>query len=124
MINMSPFGFEFQPSDVALDQLSIFHADNLKQCYFQCNLQPLCCWFDFDSLTNRCRLFVFGTMISSSSSSSQVGSIQYLPDLYVQFNQACTSNNNDISRYLVCGSNNKYQCLTGFWWNGIMCARN
>jgi hypothetical protein len=94
------------------------------QCHSQCHAQPLCCSFDFDAMTNRCRLFVFGKIIPSSSSSSQVGTIQYTSDLYIQYNQACTSNNSDISRYLTCGINNKYQCLSGFWWNGIMCTRN
>jgi len=114
MINISPFGFEFQPSDSMLDVLNIFNANSYMYCYYQCHAQPLCCSFDFDSVTNRCRLFVIGKIISSLSSSSQVGTIRYSPDLYIKYNQTCTSTDNNISRYLVCGSNNTYQCLPGF----------
>ncbi len=122
-LTLSSVGFEFQPSDSVLDQLDMFNAKSFMQCYYQCHTQPLCCSFDFDSVINRCRLFVIGRIIPSSSSSSQVGTIRYSPDLYITYNQPCTSNYNDHSRYLVCGNNSRYQCLTGFWWNGTTCTR-
>lgn len=88
----------------------------------KCSEEIACSLLDFDSSNNRCRLFLFGSIIPSSSSSSRVGSVRYSVNEYSKYNETCERNGNEINRYLICGSNNRYECSSTFFWNGTMCS--
>jgi hypothetical protein len=116
------FGFECQPHS-STDQLTIFtdvRSDIF--CASNCNLQPLCRYFDYDTSTMVCRIFKDGSIVASTSFTSRVGSVRYTSDLYSSYGQLCTWNNSEINRYLVCNIANKCQCPADLVWNTQMCV--
>jgi hypothetical protein len=119
---MTTFGFEVQPWSPS-DQLGSFVGMlNIKMCASQCNQQQLCRYFDYDTSTGGCRIFLDGTVVASTVPTSQVGTVLYMPDLYSSHGQPCTWNNCQINRYLICDSTNTCQCPTSLFWNGAMCV--
>ena len=81
-----------------------------------------CSLFDYNSFTKSCRLFIYGFITSSLSISSRVGFVKSSVDHYFKYNQKCTNNPTEINRYLICGSNFRYECPSGLSWNGTMCT--
>lgn len=95
-------------------------------CLVVCNEDTRCRTFDYDSQLLICRLFEgaiqTGTVVSTGSSNSAVGSVRFLPNFFAAYGlpcSACTQN-----RYLICSSmngSNICQCPTGTFWNGNEC---
>ena len=119
---MTNFGFECQPI-VSADQLATFTSVlNVVHCASKCNQQAICRSFDYDTSTMMCRLFSDASVVSSNSTTSRAGSVQYTPDLYSSYGQMCTRDNCEISRYLTCNPFNTCQCPAGQRPNAQMCV--
>ncbi|CAF3939113.1 unnamed protein product [Adineta steineri] len=95
-------------------------------CAFACNQQPSCHAFDYDSASERCRLFegdlTTGSIVSSTSATSIVGIIELFPSLFVKtHNQSCETCQD--SRYEICSpTTNTCQCRSNSFWDGSICA--
>lgn len=124
-ISISSTGFEYQPSDDVQLILSVTISTQ-KLCVQQCHFISSCRLFDYDSVSQRCRLFegdlTTGSIVSSSSSSSIVGIENITSDLYSSIhNQSCSSCIHD--RYQICSvDTNSCQCPPHTYWNGLICA--
>ena len=122
---LSPFGFEFQPR-TNIQLLSTASTLTRLRCSALCNQFPSCRTFDYDSVSQRCRLFEgdasTGASLVSSSSTSVVGTVRLLPSLYLPtHNQWCSTC--EQSRYEICSNDtNRCQCPTHSYWNGKICA--
>lgn len=101
---ISSYDYDFNLSDL----LNSFIVKNVQYCSIECNQINQCFFFEFNSSTKLCRLFLFGSIKSSLSSTTQVGFVKYSIDQYSTYNQTCQFNSNQINRYLICGNNNKY----------------
>lgn len=99
---------------------------SIVKCALQCNQRIACRTFDYNASSRRCRLFeadsTTGTIASSSSLSSAVGSMQILPSLYSStHNQPCAKCAQ--TRYEVCSTNTSTcQCPPRTRWNGQICV--
>mgnify|MGYP001030179915 CR=1 FL=1 len=105
-------------------------VSTLLACYEKCHLNPLCRTFVSNiSSPFTCRLYessidTGGTIVISSSSTSQVGGIHYDPSFYTTYNQPCDPQVSSLSnRYLIC-QNSTWQCPQSTYWNGSMCVNN
>ena len=122
---MSSNGLEFQPrSSIQLLLTKTFSM--FTPCAAACNQLVLCRTFDYDSTSKQCRLFEgdssTGSIVSSSSSTSFVGTVRISADLYSSIHnfpcQACEQN-----RYEVCSTNTSTcQCPAHTYWDGYICA--
>jgi hypothetical protein len=116
-IHLSMFGFECQ-SNSSSGQLAIINgAHSSILCASSCNHQPLCRYFDYDTSMKVCLVFKDGSLVASSSATSRVGSVRYMPDLYTSYAQPCAWNNCEINRYMLCNAFSRCQCPTGLVWN-------
>lgn len=86
-----------------------------------CNLNVQCRTFTYDSSSLVCRLFE-GALetgyITSLSTTSRVGSLEYFPVFFIAFNQPCSQCTEN--RYLIC-LNNTCQCVLHSFWNESVC---
>ncbi|CAF3725867.1 unnamed protein product [Adineta steineri] len=95
-------------------------------CAFACNQQPSCHALDYDSASERCRLFegdlTTGSIVSSTSATSIVGIVELFPSLFVKtHNQSCETCQD--SRYEICSTTtNTCQCRSNSYWDGSICA--
>jgi hypothetical protein len=121
----SSTGLEYKANN-NIQLLSTKSIQTKMLCSVQCNQLFSCRIFDYDSVSKRCRLFegdsTTGSIISSSSSTSVVGTIEISSNLYSSvYNQPCQSCQQD--RYEVCSNTtNRYQCPDHTYWNGVVCA--
>ena len=122
---MSSMGFEYQPQN-SIQLIATKTIQTKILCSAACNQLTSCRTFDYDSVSKRCRLFegdsTTGSIISSSSSTSVVGTIYISSNLYAPTHdepcQMCQQN-----RYQVCSINtNLCQCPPNTYWNGFVCA--
>lgn len=128
IIKLSDNGFQFQPVNYQAQILSTFVDGNnlLKSCFTLCNENILCRIFDINGvISNQCRLFqgdinIHGIIVSSSITNSQVGTIEFSNDLYLNYGQSCSSNSFE-TRYLICGQNSTWECPQNTYWNQSMC---
>ena len=125
-LTISSVGYEFQPR-YSFQLLVSTTAQTIITCTAACNQLSSCRTFDFDSVSKRCRLFeadtaTTGSIIVSSSSTSQVGSVLISSDLYSSIhNQPCASCQMD--RYETCPANTSVcQCPGNSYWDGSVCA--
>jgi hypothetical protein len=124
-IKFTSTGFEYQPiQNVQL--ISINTAKTKLRCSAACNQVSSCRIFDYDSVSQQCRLFegdlTTGSIISSSSSTSVVGTVRIESTLYSSIHdQSCQSCQEN--RYEVCSINTTTcQCPMHTYWNGSVCA--
>ncbi|CAF3966600.1 unnamed protein product [Adineta steineri] len=113
-------GSEFLPIDSSELLLSTM-APNRRRCAIACHNQWACRTFDYDSISQRCRLYegdlTTGFIVTSSSASSIVMSIELSSNTYAStHNQPCEACVD--SRYEQC-LNNICQCPPHTYWNGI-----
>ncbi|CAF0855149.1 unnamed protein product [Adineta ricciae] len=125
-LTISSAGYEFQPR-YSIQLLTSTTTPTIADCSLLCNQLLSCRILDFDSLSERCRLFeadtiTAGSIIVSSSSTSQVGTVHISSDLYVLIhNRSC--NLCQEYRYETCAENtNICQCPRNSYWNGSVCA--
>lgn len=120
---LSDRGLEFLP----LDEESLFlleiNVDSISSCGYTCHLNVHCRIFNYDDESHRCRLFqgditLMGSIISSSSSNSYVGSIELRPEHFDNRGRPCSFCQD--SRYLTC-INSTCQCQANTFFNGFMC---
>jgi hypothetical protein len=118
-------GTDFLPSNPVELIATLIDIPTLVLCYFQCNMNPLCRTFVSDiTWPFSCHLYAglinTGTIIVSSSSTSQVGGLRYDTSLYSPYNQTYGSNSPSLSRYLVC-TDAGLHCPMATYWNKGMC---
>ena len=122
-IVFSDFGMEYLPVDTQALFLYEIGADSVTTCGQQCHLTDNCRVFDFDSQSNRCRIYdgdtnSIGTITVSSSSESVVGSIELMPEQFVHRGEPCSFC--EGSRYLRC-VNSTCQCPSYTFYDGSVC---
>ena len=122
---LSSVGMEFQ-SQNNIQLLSTKTMQTMTSCALACHQLSSCRTFDYDSVSQRCRLFegdsTTGSIITSASSTSLVGSILISSTLYLSTHnqpcQACQEN-----RYEICVTNTSTcQCPSHTYWDGSICA--
>ncbi|CAF0849455.1 unnamed protein product [Adineta steineri] len=119
---LSSQGTQYIPVNMPAQLISITNTDSIKKCSILCNSNVLCRVFDYAvSSPKQCRLFEgdtnkLGQISSSSSSQSQVGTLQFSARLFVEYGSPCISTCNQI-RYLRCGSNSTCECMPHTYWN-------
>ena len=125
-ITISAKGYEFLPVNhiAFLDQ---FNCLSFHSCAKACNFNFRCRTFDYDTMSQQCRLFedesFTDQIILSNSQFSRVGSILYAPALYPQgvFNYPC-DNACMLNRYFLCDPTlNTCQCPINTFWDGQVC---
>ncbi|UJR29118.1 hypothetical protein I4U23_010332 [Adineta vaga] len=125
-ITFSSTGKEFQPR-YSLQLLTTQTTQTVTLCSAACNQLSSCRLFDYDSFSQRCRLFegdttTTGSIISSSSLTSLVGTVIISSTLYSAIHsqtcQLCQQN-----RYETCAMNTSTcQCPLHTYWDGSLCA--
>ena len=124
-MSLSPIGMEFEPQN-NIQLISQQTIRSKLRCSVACNQLSSCRTFDYDSVSQRCRLFegdsTTGSIGSSPSPTSIVGTVRISPPLYSSpHNQSCQSCQQ--TRYEVCSSNTSTcQCPMYSYWNGSLCA--
>jgi hypothetical protein len=125
VVVFSSMSFQYQPEN-AVQLISINTAQTKLRCSAACNQLSSCRIFDYDSVSQRCRLFegdiTTGSIIPSSSSTSVVGTVRIDSTLYSPiYNQSCQSCQQN--RYEVCSANTTTcQCPPHSYWDGSVCA--
>ena len=121
-MQMTEVGFKVQPWISSHQLASYTGVRNSLHCAGRCNPQPRCQYFDYDSTTKICRIFVSGKIIATNSS-GVVGKVRSSPGLYASYNQSCVTGDCQLNRYLSCDTlTNRCQCPTGLAWNSSMCV--
>jgi len=124
-LQFTSIGLQYQPNN----NLQLISTKSIKTkllCSAQCNQLTTCRIFDYDTVSKRCRLFegdlTTGSIISSSSSTSVVGTVQISSNLYSSvYNQSCQLCHQN--RYETCCTNTSTcQCPGHTYWNGSVCA--
>lgn len=121
-IEMKTSGFELQHQSISDLLAMFFGVRNTIVCATYCNQKSQCHHFDYDTSTKICRIFLDGSIVVSSSTTSQVGSVRFTPNLYASYGQLCASNNCRANRYLICSALDTCQCTIYFFWNTSMCV--
>lgn len=122
-IDFSGSGYEFSPKDMVALFLESISVNSTGLCAEKCHSMPLCRTFDFDPISCRCRIFQgdsdsTGSIISSFSSQSVVGSIAFNPAQFISYRQSCSFCQG--SRYLQC-INKTCQCQSNTYFDGSIC---
>jgi hypothetical protein len=124
-MKLSFMGLEFQPSS-NIQLISTQTIQTKILCSASCNQLSSCRTFDYDLVSKRCRLFVAdsttGSIVSSSSSTSVVGTVDITAGLYSSlYNQPCQICQQN--RYAICSTNTSlWQCPMHTYWDGSVCA--
>lgn len=124
-IRFTSTGFEYQPNNI-IQLITTTTVSTKIRCSAVCNQLSTCFTLDYDTLSQRCRLFAgdltSGSIIVSSSSSSLVGMIRISSSLYSSiYNQSCQSCQQN--RYQVCSTNTSTcQCPDRTYWSGSVCT--
>ena len=125
MVVFSSMSLEYQPK-YAIQLISTTISQSKLRCSETCNQISSCRILDYDSVSQRCRLFegdlTTGSIISSSSTTSIVGALRIDSSLYSSIHgQSCQSCQQD--RYEACSSNTTTcQCPLHTYWDGSICA--
>jgi hypothetical protein len=123
-IMFSSAGYEFRPR-LSIQLILVTTARSRTICSAACNEQPACHTFDYDSASDRCRLFeadqTTGSIIASTSLTSVVGNVLISQSQFADtYNQSCEACQED--RYLYCSINGSTcQCRSHTFWNGLVC---
>jgi hypothetical protein len=125
IITLQGSGVDFLPANSIKLLATYTDLSTLMSCYKQCNINPLCRTFVSDTTSPFiCRLYKglinTGSIISSSSSTSQVARLRCDASLYNAYNQACDLKTSSFDRYLVC-IDKLWQCSKGSYWRGSIC---
>ena len=123
-IRISNPGTQFFPIDETLLLLDRVLLPSYQDCVYACHRNTLCRVFDYDSLSQQCRLFegdleTTGLIGLSNSSTSTAGDLEQLPFLFAAYGQpysACSQN-----RYLRC-INATCACQEHTYWTSNVCA--
>ena len=123
LTNITSFGLEFSSLDYQAQFLFQINVSSILSCTQHCHSNSQCRVFDYDSQSNRCRLFQgdlnsLGQIIPSSSSSSRVGSMRITSEPFISISQSCVMCVG--SRYLRC-VNGTCQCPVNTFYDGTIC---
>ena len=123
-IRISDPGTQFFPIDEALLLLDKVPLPSYQDCAYACHHNDLCRVFDYDSLSQQCRLFegdleTTGWIGPSNSSTLTAGDFEQLPFLFSAYGQPCTACSEN--RYLRC-INATCSCREHTYWTGDVCA--
>ena len=124
-IQFTSSGLEYQPNN-NIQLLATSIASTKIQCSATCNRVSTCLILDYDTVSKQCRLFAgdltSGSIISSSSSTSLVGTVRISSILYSSlYNQSCQLCQQN--RYQVCSVNTTTcQCPSRTYWTESICA--
>ena len=121
-MDLSIFGFKCQSNSSNAQLAVINDVYSGILCASTCNQEPLCRYFDYDTSTKVCRIFKDGSIVVSASTTSRVGSVRYISDLFTSYGQPCAWNNCEINRYMVCNIFSRCQCPAGLVWNAQICV--
>ncbi len=121
---LSTIGTQFQPANQVELLATFSNTPTTVSCAMHCYYDSLCRTFDFDSNSQKCRLFEgsvdTGILLSTSLLSSVVGWINIPPSTYDMYN--APSNQCVNNRFLVSDvSSGLCQCPIYTFWNGSMC---
>lgn len=120
-ITKSSKGVQFLPVN-PIELLSTTWELSFMRCLKQCNQNPQCRTFDFDTQSTRCRLFEgaasTGQLVASTSLFSQVGSVVFDASQYSAYGLSC--DHCQMNRYLLC-VNQVCTCPLHTYWNGLLC---
>ena len=133
-VKLSALGTQFQPQNPIELLATLSNVRSMLRCVMQCNQNRQCRTFDYDRSSLICRLFegdistgtvVINSNASSSSPSSQIGSIQLSTadalDQYSSYNQTCDRCGVGVNRYLEC-INRTCRCPVNTYWNERICS--
>ena len=123
-IRISDPGTQFFPIDETLLLLDTVLVPSYQDCAYSCHQNALCRVFDYDSLSQQCRLFegdleTTGLIGPSNSSTSTAGDLEQLPFLFSAYGQPCSACSGD--RYLRC-INATCSCQEHTYSTGNVCA--
>lgn len=125
LFTFSSPGMEFNGT-LNLQLLDLVTKSSMRQCSLVCHQLPSCRTFDYDSISQRCRLFeadsTTGSIIPSSSPVSTIGTLRIDASIYTPFrNQPCSIC--EGNRYEVCSTTtSRCQCPPRTYWTGSICA--
>lgn len=122
-VSISSLGNTFTPKSITETPLATLSTSSLLICGIQCNQNQLCRTFVYEKSSSICQLYQSdsqsGNITTTNAITSVVGQIQYIPELFVNYNRTCDQC--QINRYLTC-RNDRCQCpSTTTYWNGQMC---
>jgi hypothetical protein len=123
LMTFSQPGTQYSPIVPSAQLILTSIQSSFKACAVACNQNVLCRVFDYGvNQPQQCRLFegdtdTLGSIVSSPSSSSMVGTINITPDLYAAYGQPCASSSCSRTRYLQCGSNLTCECTPHTYWD-------
>jgi hypothetical protein len=124
-IGLSSPGYQFQYR-YSIQLISTLTTRNRMICTAECDQEPLCHTFDYDSASRRCRLFEgdldTGSIVASTSLTSIVGTVIISPSLFdLTHNQSCERCQEN--RYVYCPVNiSTCQCRPHTFWNNSVCS--
>ena len=123
-VAVSEVGKEFAPIDESALLLGTYVFSNYNECVYSCQMNYFCRVLDYDTTSQRCRLFegdldTTGSIISSNSSTSSVSQIELFSDLFSAYGQPCSACVD--SRYFKC-VNSTCTCRGNTYWTGSVCA--
>ena len=115
---------QFFPIDETILLLDKVSLSSYQDCVYACHQNDFCRVFDYDSLSQLCRLFegdlqTTGLIGPSNSSTSTAGDFEQLPFLFSAYGQPCSACSED--RYLRC-INTTCSCREHTYWTGNICA--
>jgi hypothetical protein len=121
--NISSAGLEFSPINEAAQLLFEVTSKSIISCAQTCQSTAYCRIFDYDNQSHRCRIFqgniaTMGSLITSTSPQSRVGSIKLNPQQFVNQGQPCSFCLG--SKYLTC-INDTCQCQPYTYFDGSIC---
>lgn len=118
-----PSGVSFLPAD-PIELLANVVSSSFFECATNCNTNPQCRTFVFNSVSGQCLLYEgevsTGTVLFGNTSTFQMGSIKYFPELYACYNK--TSDQCRFDRYVTSGDpSGAGVCPKNTYWSGTMC---
>lgn len=129
IMTIQNIGTDFIPAN-PIELLATYTGlSTVMSCFNKCNLNPSCRTFVSDNnWPFTCRLYQGSintgtiTTFSISSSTLQVGGLQYDTSLYIKYNQVCNPSLPLSDRYLICNKQSVWTCPTSTFWNGYICV--
>lgn len=123
-IRIEHSGTEFYAINENVLLIEVSSQSAYNQCAYRCHESKLCRVFDYDPVSQRCRMFegdseTTGRIDRSNSATSVAGAIKLVSELFSSYGQTCARCTD--SRFLRC-INSTCNCLEHTFWTGMVCA--